>query len=107
MDLNDIKNLASSEKISELTDKASALKNKVEDVAHTVAEKAEQVGKSVNVDCVKSVAGKVGEKAKKLADAIDYIPGAATGVADDEKVDPSLVKQETRMLNNNPRNTDM
>lgn len=90
MDLNDIKNLASSEKISELTDKASALKNKVEDVAHTVAEKAEQIGESINVDCVKSVAGKVGEKAKKLADAIDHIPGASTGVADDEKVDPVL-----------------
>lgn len=106
MDFNDIKNLASSDKLSDLKDKAAALKEKAEDVAHTVAEKAEQIGKSVNIDGVKSMAGKVGEGAKKFANAIDHFPGVSEDKADDGKVDPDLVKQDTKMLNNNPRNSD-
>lgn len=106
MDFNDIKNLASSEKLEELKEKAASLKEKAEDIAQTVAEKAEQVGKSVNVDSVKSMAGKVGDGAKKFVDAIDRFPGVANDKADDGKVDPRLVKQDTKMLNNNPRSGD-
>lgn len=40
------------------------------------------------------------------SDAIKYA-GVAVDVADDEKVDASLVKEETKELNNNPRNTDL
>ena len=46
MDFNDIKNLASSEKLADLKEKA-------EEVARTVAEKAEKIGDSVNIDSVK------------------------------------------------------
>ncbi len=106
MDLNDIKNFASGEKLADLKEKAFSLKEKAEDVAHTVAEKAEQIGKSVNVDSVKSMAGKVGDGAKKFADAINHFPGVSDNKADDGKVDPKLVKQDTKMLNNNPRNGD-
>mgnify|MGYP000688819339 CR=1 FL=1 len=35
----------------------------------------------------------------------DY-PGAAVDSADRDKTNPRLVKQETRILNNNPRDTD-
>lgn len=38
--------------------------------------------------------------------AEENFPGAAVDRADKEKVDDCLQKQETRMLNNNPRNTD-
>lgn len=106
MDFNDIKNFASGEKLADLKDKASALKEKAEDVAQTVAEKAEQIGKSVNVDSVKSLAGKVGDGAKKFANAIDHFPGVSDNRADDGAVDPCLIKQDTKMLNNNPRNSD-
>lgn len=106
MDFNDIKNLASGENLAGLKEKASALKEKAEDVAQTVAEKADQIGKSVNVDSVKSLAGKVGEGAKKFANAIDHFPGVTENRADDGAVNPELVKQDTKMLNNNPRNSD-
>lgn len=33
--------------------------------------------------------------------------GVDINKADDNKVDPELVKQETKELNNNPRNNDM
>ena len=99
MDFNDIKNRASSEKLADIKEKA-------EEVARTVAEKAEKIGDSVNIDSVKSMAGKVGEGAKKFVNAIDHFPGASGDKADDGKVDPCLVKQDTKMLNNNPRNSD-
>ncbi|MDE6282396.1 MAG: hypothetical protein K2L97_00225 [Muribaculaceae bacterium] len=107
MDFNDIKNFASSEKLGDLKDKAASLKDKAGEVAHTVADKAAEIGKSVNIDSVKSVADKVGEGAKKFASAIDHLPGAAVDAADKNKVDNCEVKQDTRMLNNNPRNTDI
>lgn len=100
MDLNALKNLASSENIANLKEKAG-------DLAHTVAEKAEEIGKNVNMDTVKSFAGKVGEGARKIEDALENLPGAAANRADDNKVNPSLVKQDTKILNNNPRNSDM
>ena len=106
MDFNEIKNFASGDKLADLKEKAAALKEKAEDVAQTVAEKAEQIGKSVNVDGVKSLAGKVGDGAKKFAHAIDHLPGVTTDRAEGGVVDPGLVKQDTKMLNNNPRNSD-
>lgn len=36
----------------------------------------------------------------------EIYPGAAVDINDDEKVDGKLVKERTRTLNNNPRNTD-
>lgn len=36
----------------------------------------------------------------------DYV-GVDINVADDEKTTPRLVKQETKELNNNPRNNDI
>lgn len=106
MDFNDIKNLASSDKLADLKEKAEELKEKAGDIAQTVADKAAQIGQSVNIDGVKSVAGKVGESAKKFANAIDHFPGVTENRADDGEVDPKLVKQDTKMLNNNPRNSD-
>lgn len=100
MELNDLKNLASSENIANLKDKAK-------DVAHTVAEKAEEIGKSVNMDAVKNIAGKVGSAAKKIDSALENLPGAAVNSADKNKADSCLEKQDTRMLNNNPRNNDI
>lgn len=40
------------------------------------------------------------------AQDIDLYPGVAPDIADDEKVDPALVKQDVKELNNNPRSTD-
>lgn len=33
-------------------------------------------------------------------------PGTAVDIADDEKVTPEMVKQQTKILDNNPRNND-
>lgn len=38
---------------------------------------------------------------------VDKYPGLQTDVADDEKVSTKNTRQETRILNNNPRNEDM
>ena len=38
--------------------------------------------------------------------AINNLPGAAVDHADDEKVDPAMVKQRTKMQNNNPRTSE-
>ena len=35
---------------------------------------------------------------------VDVYPGVATDVADDDKVNETLVAEETDMMNNNPRN---
>lgn len=43
------------------------------------------------------------DKEKK---AEELYPGVATDVADDEKSTPKEVREETCMLNNNPRNSD-
>lgn len=48
---------------------------------------------------------KIEEEAQKVQDALDY-PGIATDISDDEKTTPEMVKQSTKELNNNPRNTD-
>lgn len=36
----------------------------------------------------------------------DTLPGVAVNTADSDKVDPCLVRERTRTLNNNPRNDD-
>ncbi len=38
---------------------------------------------------------------------VDKYPGIQTDIADDEKVSTKDTRQETRILNNNPRNEDM
>lgn len=43
----------------------------------------------------------------KIENPDDYLPGAAIDTADDNQVDPKLVKQRTKRENNNPRNHDM
>lgn len=43
---------------------------------------------------------------KKSEEMLEY-PGMATNAADDEKVNPELVKQDVKELNNNPRDTDV
>lgn len=39
-------------------------------------------------------------------EAARQYPGAAIDIADDEKVTPCLVDQETHLQNNNPRTSD-
>lgn len=100
MNLNDLKNLANSENLSNLKDKVS-------EVAHTVTEKAGDLGKSINNDTVKNLANKAGAAAKKVEDALGHLPGVAVDKADKNKATATLEKEETAMLNNNPRNNDM
>lgn len=38
---------------------------------------------------------------------VDFYPGVAEDVADDEKTTACKVKADVRELNNNPRNTDI
>ena len=45
------------------------------------------------------------QKSSKPADEI--YPGATVDNADKDTVDPTLVKQETKILNNNPRDNDI
>ncbi|MCC8072338.1 MAG: hypothetical protein LIO90_11135 [Bacteroidales bacterium] len=45
------------------------------------------------------------KEALEAQDALDY-PGADINIGDDEKESPELVKERTKTLNNNPRNTD-
>lgn len=42
----------------------------------------------------------------EIRKAVDDLPGVAVDVADDETVDSALVKERTRDINNNPRDTD-
>lgn len=55
-------------------------------------------------DTVKEVAGKATDAVKS---SLKENPGAAINAADGNKVSPSLVKEDTSALNNNPRNNDM
>ena len=55
-------------------------------------------------DKLKEVAGKAGDAVKQ---GLKNLPGMAINDADGDKVSPSLVKERTSTLNNNPRNTDM
>lgn len=48
---------------------------------------------------------KLEKEARLVQDALDY-PGISTDISDDEKTTPEMVKQSTKELNNNPRNTD-
>ena len=100
MNLDDLKNLASGEKLSGLGEKISDIKEK----AHTAAEKAEEIGKKVNIDAVRNLAENISHGARKVEQAVDNFPGAAIDKADKDKVTPDLVKERTTTLNNNPRN---
>lgn len=44
---------------------------------------------------------------KDCRKAADTLPGAATDIADNEKVDPEMVKEEVKELNDNPRDNDL
>lgn len=46
------------------------------------------------------------ERTDGITRAAEDYPGAAINVADSQKSDPALVKERTKTLNNNPRNTD-
>lgn len=39
--------------------------------------------------------------------SVDRYAGASVDIADDETVDTALVKERTKTLNDNPRNTDL
>ena len=95
MNLDDLKNLASGEKLSGLGEKISDIKEKVGDVAHTAAEKAEEIGKKVNIDAVRNLADNISHGARKVEQAVDNFPGAAIDKADKDKVTPDLVKERT------------
>lgn len=45
--------------------------------------------------------------AGKKEEDVEQFPGVAIDCADDEKVDPRLIKERTKTLNNNPRDTDL
>ncbi len=45
------------------------------------------------------------EMSQETKNALDY-PGVATDIADGDVTTPEMVKQSTKELNNNPRNTD-
>ncbi|MBD5313779.1 MAG: hypothetical protein K2G41_12140 [Duncaniella sp.] len=47
------------------------------------------------------------EKNDKQIKKDEQYRGVDVNVADNGKVDPKLVEQETKELNNNPRNNDM
>ncbi len=44
---------------------------------------------------------------KDYTKAADTLPGAAADIADNEKVDPEMVKDDVKELNNNPRDNDL
>lgn len=44
---------------------------------------------------------------KKCTRPADVLPGAATDIADNEKVDPEMVKEDVKELNDNPRDNDL
>lgn len=44
---------------------------------------------------------------KDYTKAADTLPGAATDIADNEKVNPEMVKDDVKELNNNPRDNDL
>ena len=46
-------------------------------------------------------------KKTKMQHPADYYPGVSADIADDNKTDKKDVKQDIKLLNNNPRNTDM
>lgn len=43
----------------------------------------------------------------KNANDVEQYPGMSVNCADDNTVDPKLVKERTKTLNNNPRNSDL
>lgn len=47
------------------------------------------------------------EKKDKQIEKDEQYRGVDVNVADKEKVDPKLVEQEVKELNNNPRNNDL
>lgn len=46
------------------------------------------------------------EEKQKIENSYKDLPGVAIDASDTEKVDATLVKERTKTLNNNPRNTD-
>lgn len=46
------------------------------------------------------------KKDSRVEEALDY-PGVATNRADHDKTDKSLVKEDVKDLNNNPRNNEI
>lgn len=44
---------------------------------------------------------------KTFDESVDYLPGTAVDVADDEKVDEKMVDNRTKTENDNPRDNDL
>ena len=80
-----------------------------------VQETAKEVGEKFKHGGIKEAAQDVSEKIKDVASkatsavkqSLRDNPGAAIDSGDDDAVNPSLVKERTCTLNNNPRNDDM
>lgn len=103
MNFDNLKNLTSSENMEHLKEKAGDIKEKVVETAHTVAEKAGELGKKFeNNETVRNLSEKAAAGAQKVKEIAERLPGVAVDKADDNKVDPKLVKQDVKHLNNDP-----
>ncbi|MCM1356854.1 MAG: hypothetical protein NC212_10670 [Staphylococcus sp.] len=49
---------------------------------------------------------KTNKKEKEVKSSQKY-PGVSVNIADDNKVNPEMVKNDVKELNNNPRNNDL
>jgi len=100
-----------------ISEKINAAGEKIKDTLSDIDIKdvVEDVRDDFNRGGIKEAIHSVGDKLKGVASkATDAVkeslrenPGAAIDRADDDKVNPCMVKEDTAMLNNNPRNGDM
>lgn len=109
--LNGIKNLSDNANIK---DTISQVSEKVKDVVGNIDLKdaVDDIKESYAHGGVKEALGCVAEKIKEASTHSDNVnqslrdnPGAAINAADNNKVNPEIVKEEVRNLNNNPRNS--
>lgn len=103
-------NMHIKETISRVGDKVKETVGEI-DIQETIGDVADKyksggIKGAVNEigETVKDVAGKASEAVKN---SLRENPGAAVNAADNGKVTPKLVKEDTASLNNNPRNNDM
>lgn len=60
-----------------------------------------------NIENINTTTKKPDTMDTKCTTPADVLPGAATDIADGEKVDPEMVKEEVKELNDNPRDNDL
>lgn len=109
-----IKNFVES---SHIKDTVASVGEKIKDTISDIdiKETIEDVKDSYSHGGMKEALGSVGEKIKDVAgkaseavkESLRNNPGAATNIADGDKVSSNMVKEDVRSLNNNPRNNDM